>query len=107
MAGTSPHSMLTGLILFFTCELTGLVLAVIGGSLMDILEVNLVGAGLLETGDWNNTFYTGLINIFYWIPYILGVLGIFILLTTIYQRYGKDKQDEEEDETYYINGGQL
>ena len=105
MAGTSPHSMLTGVILFFSCELIALILAVIGGSLMDILEVNLVGAGLLETGDWNNSFYASLINIYYWIPYILGGLGIFILLTTIYQRYGKDKEDDDTE--YYTNDGQL
>jgi len=103
MAGTRPHTMLAGVITFFICEIIALSTAVIGGSTLDILEVQMAQAGMLDVPEkWNPDAYKPLINIFYICPYIMSLLGLFVLFITIFQRYGID---QSEDEEYYDNQG--
>lgn len=109
MAGTSPMSIMTAGILFFTSCIIGIVLGVVGGSLIDILEYefNVLGWFALPE-EWDTTSgYMMVRNIFYVIPYIIPLLGLFILLVTVYQRYGRDKKDEEDPTLYYVEGGRL
>lgn len=99
MAGTSGSDMLTGIILFFGIELLALVLAVLGGSILDLLEGQFYSLGFYDNlpPEWDTTAGEGmLVNIFYAIPYILGLLGIFVLVVTIWHRVGRDREEEEE-----------
>lgn len=113
MAGTKPHTMLAGIIAFFMTEVVALATAVVGGSIIDIVEVQLVQAGMVDVpAEWSPDAYKLLINIFYVMPYVISLLGLFILFVTIYQRYGIDQEEEEyEEDEYgnkiYYNGGAL
>lgn len=111
--------MLAGVIAFFIAEIIALATAVIGGSILDILEVQLAGAGLLDVStEWltpvGDTYihpYTILVNIFYAMPYIMALLGLVILFVTIYHRYISDTEEEDEEDEYaymqQYNGGAL
>lgn len=109
MAGTSPMSMMTAGIIFFMSCIIGVVVGVIGGSLIDILEYQFNSMGWFAlSADWDTTSgYMMVRNIFYVIPYIIPLLGLFILLSTVYQRYGKDKKEEDDSTLYYVEGGRL
>lgn len=104
MAGTEPHSMLTGIIIFFICEIYALSVAVLGGSLVDILESTFYQIGWFDiegTGVWGDfTAYNQIVNIFYLTPYVIGILGVVILIYTIWHRHGSDKAVEDD---YYNN----
>lgn len=97
MAGTTSHTMLTGIILFFTAEISALSLAVFGGSLVDILEEKFYSLGMFNIeGSWNNfDTYNQVVAVFYLCPYILAGLGVLILFLTIWHRHGSDREDEE------------
>lgn len=103
MAGTSSTSMLGGIILFFGIELVALLLAVIGGSILDLLEGQFYSLGLYSNlpAEWDTTAGESmLVNIYYAVPYILGVLGLFVLFVTIWHRVGRDREEEEEYNEY-------
>lgn len=103
MAGTSSGSMLTGIIMFFLCEIYALVVAVFGGSLVDILEDTFDKAGMFVLSDpeqWNFDAYAQMVNMFYFTPYVMALLGIVILVMTIWQRHGRDREAAEERNEY-------
>lgn len=106
MAGTTPMKMQTAVVLFFMCEFTAVWVAVIGGSLLDILENQFLQIGWFDiVSSWSGMDgYRLMADLFYFTPYIIGLLGVFILLMTIYQRYIKDNGDDYE---YGVNGGNL
>ena len=106
MAGTSAHTMLTGIILFFLCEIYALSVAVFGGSILDIIEGNMYDLGMYAIdGDWGSASswfaYDSVVNIFYLTPYIIGLLGVVILFLTIWHRHGSDEPEDENE--YYRN----
>ena len=104
---TSPMKMQTAVFIFFFACITALWVAVVGGSILDIVEYQFVQSGVFDVSpEWNvyGTVYTGLVNFFYFCPYVIALLGLFVLLYTIYQRYFRD--DDEDDYMYY-NGGRL
>lgn len=109
MAGTEPHSMLSGIIIFFLCEIYALSVAVLGGSLVDILEAKFYDLGMYDiNGSWGAESswyaYNSVVNIFYLTPYIIGLLGVVILVLTIWHRHGSDR---EEDDQEYIRQNNL
>lgn len=92
--------MLAGIILFFMCEIYALIVAVLGGSLIDILESTFDKAGFFIVGDnWNFDAYTAMVNLFYLTPYVIAILGIVILVVTIWHRHGKDQELPEDYST--------
>lgn len=104
MAGTEPHSMLTGIILFFLCEIYALSVAVLGGSLVDILEKKFYDLGFFAIeGQWGEGFtaYYAVVNIFYLTPYIMAGLGVLILIITIWHRHGSDREEDVYDPNQY------
>ena len=104
---TSPMKMQTAIFIFFMACITALWVAVIGGSVLDLIEYQFQLAGFFDvSAEWNvySTAYTVLVNLFYFGPYIIALLGLFVLLYTIYQRYFRD--DDEDDYIMY-NGGRL
>ena len=120
MAGTQGKHMLTGVIAFFIAEIMALATAVVGGSVLDILEVQMAGTGMLDVpNEWliqsGSTYYhpyTIMVNIFYAMPYIMALLGLLILFVTIYHRYTADTVEEDEEDEYnaymqQYNGGAL
>lgn len=101
MAGTTSGSMLAGIITFFLCEIYALVVAVFGGSLVDILEYTFDRAGFFAVPEtWSLDAYTQMVNVFYFTPYIMALLGIVILVVTIWHRHGTDKQVSDEYAAY-------
>lgn len=102
MAGTSGTSMLGGIILFFGIELMALTVAVLGGSILDMLEGQFYAMGWYSLpAEWDTNAGEGmLVNIFFAMPYILGLLGLFVLFVTIYHRVGQDREDEDEYNEY-------
>lgn len=109
MAGTSPTNMLSGILLFFGIELLALVIAIFGGSILDLLEGNFYALGFYSNlpAEWDTTAGEGmLVNIFYAVPYILAILGLFVLFVTIFHRVGRDREDEDEEYNEY-NSDQL
>lgn len=110
MAGTSPMSMMTAGIIFFSSIVTGVIVGVVGGSLIDILEYEFNALGWFNVpAEWDTSAgYEMIRNIFFMMPYIIPLLGLFVILATGYQRYGRDKKEQEEDPTlYYVEGGRL
>lgn len=106
MAGTEPHTMLTGIILFFLCEISALSLAVMGGSILDIIEGYFYELGLFDVaGEWgaeSSWFtYNSMVNIFYFTPYLLAGLGILILVLTVWHRHNSDKEEDVYDPNQY------
>lgn len=103
MAGTSGESMLGGILLFFGIELVALVLAILGGSILDLLEGSFYAMGFYDNipPEWDTTAGEGmLVNVFFAVPYVLGILGIFVLFVTIWHRVGRDREEEEEYSEY-------
>ena len=102
MAGTSGSNMLGGIILFFGIELVALVLAVLGGSILDLLEGQFYAMGMYSLPpEWDTTAGESmLVNVFYAVPYVLGLLGLFVLFVTIWHRVGRDREEEEEYTDY-------
>lgn len=103
MAGTSGENMLGGILLFFGLELTALVIAILGGSILDLLEGQFYAMGWYSNlpAEWDTTVGESmLVNVFYACPYILGLLGIFVLIVTIWHRVGRDREEEEEYTDY-------
>lgn len=91
--------MLAGIITFFLCEIYALVVAVFGGSLVDILEDTFDRAGMFVVSDpehWNFDAYAQMVNVFYFTPYIMALLGIVILVVTIWHRHGTDREVSDE-----------
>lgn len=114
MAGTSPNTMLSAIIFFFSSVLTGIIIGVFGGSILDVLDAQFRALGWMQTGTmWGDLAgYDFAINLFYSLAYIIPLLGIFILFSTIYHRYGKDKRERiDEDDydagAYHIDRGRL
>lgn len=103
MAGTSSTSMLGGILLFFGLEIIALVVAVLGGSILDLLEGQFYAMGWYELpAEWDtNAGESMLVNIFYATPYIIGLLGLFVLFATIWHRVGQDRDEEDEEYTDY------
>lgn len=88
--------------------------AVLGGSVLDIIEVQMAQVGMFDVPEeWNPDAYKLLVNVFYLCPYIMALLGLFFLFITIFQRYGVDQTEDEEEEydqngnRIYYNGGAL
>lgn len=109
MAGTTPGAMLSAGIIFFMSCIIAVVVGVVGGSLIDILEYqfNILGWFALPE-EWDTTSgYMMVRNIFFVIPYIIPIIGLFIAFSTVYQRYGRDKNEEEDSTLYYVEGGRL
>lgn len=103
MAGTSGENMLGGIILFFGVELLALIIAIFGGSILDLLEGNFYALGFYSNlpAEWDTTAGEGmLVNIFYAVPYILALLGLYILFITIWHRHGSDREDNDEYNEY-------
>lgn len=103
MSGTSGSDMLGGIILFFGIELVALVLAIVGGSIMDLLEGQFYAMGLYSNlpPEWDTTAGESmLVNVFYACPYVFGLLGLFVLFVTIWHRVGRDREEEEEYTDY-------
>lgn len=107
MAGTEPRSMLTAAIIFFSCTLMGIVLGVFGGSIVDIIDYQFRIMGWFQEPAWGEyAGYEFAINLFYSFSYILPLLGLYVLFSTIYHRYGRDHdQLENEDDGYYSSSG--
>lgn len=109
MAGTTPMSMMTAGIIFFESIVIGVVVGVVGGSLVDILEYEFNVLGWFNIpAEWDTSAgYEMIRNIFFVLPYLIPLLGLFILLVTTYQRYGRDKKEEEDSTLYYVDSGRL
>lgn len=107
MSGTSPMKMQTAIVLFFMSEFTAVWVAIYGGSVLDILENEFLNMGWFDTvAAWGGmSGYRMIADLFFLCPYAIGLLGLFILLFTIYQRYFKDTGDDDYE--YGINGGNL
>lgn len=95
--------MYTAIVLFMLLTLLGVTLAVIGGGLLDIIESEFYEMGWFDVPpEWDTyAVYRGITNIFYAIPYILPLMGLFILLYTIYQRYTVDVELDDDDDDGY------
>ena len=110
MAGTSPRSMLSAVIIFFSCTLTSIVLGVFGGSVVDIIDYQFRSMGWFQGNTWG-TFagYDFALNLFYAFPYIIELIGLYVLFSTIYHRYGRDQnnQPDDEEDIYLIEGGRI
>lgn len=103
MGGTSAENMLSGIILFFIIELTALLIAVFGGSILDLLEGQFYSMGMYDNlpAEWDTTAGESmLVNIFYAVPYLVGLLGLYVLFVTIWHRHGSDREDPEEYNEY-------
>lgn len=105
MSGTSPTTMFQAIMIFLFCCLSGLILATIGAPILDILHDQFCRLGMFDlSSDWDTTSnYMGLVNLFYLIPYLFPLFGLFVLIVTVYHRY----QEEHEEDEYYIRGGQM
>ena len=107
MAGTTPHTMLTGIILFFLCEISALSVAVFGGSILDIIEGNMYDLGMYAIdGDWGSAAswfaYDSVVNVFYLTPYIIAGLGVIILVVTIWHRHNSDEEEDYQQNQYNL-----
>lgn len=104
MAGTSPFTMLQAIMIFLSSCLIGIIIAAVGGPVLDMLDYQFYQLGWFNLpSEWDtNAGYLMVVNIYYSLVYIIPVLGFFILFVTIYQRYRTDEDDE-----YVIMGGRL
>ena len=109
MAGTSPSSMLSAVIIFFSSTLSGVIIGVFGGPIVDILDSTFRNMGWFQYPAWGDyAGYDFAINLFYSFAYILPLLGLYVLFSTIYHRYGRDRsQPEDDEEIYLIDSGRL
>lgn len=111
MAGTSPQSMLSAIILFFSSILIGITLGVFGGSVVDILDSQFHSLGWFQGCTWGEfAGYDFAINLFYFFPYIIPLLGLYILFSTIYHRHGRDREERDDGEdmgAYLIDRGRI
>lgn len=110
MAGTAPRSMLSAVIIFLSCILIGITLSVFGGSIVDILDAQFRSLGWFQGNTWTDfSGYDFAINLFYFFPYIFYGLGLFVLFSTIYHRYGRDRSQPEdgEEDVYLIDSGRI
>lgn len=105
MAGTSPFTMFQAIIIFFTSCALAVGIAVVGGSIIDILENMFFGLGWFDLPtEWDSTNgYRMLVNMFYAMEYIIPMIGLFILIVTYIQRH---TTDDDEDE-YTVRGGRI
>lgn len=107
MSGTTPTTMLRAILLCMGCCLSGLILATVGGPVLDILHDQFSRMGLFDLPPaWDTTtHYMTLVDLFYVLPYLLPMFGLFVLMVTIYHWY-QEEHEENEDE-YWIRGGQM
>lgn len=98
--------MLQAVMIFLSSCLIGIVIATVGGPVLDILDNQFYSMGWFDLPDeWNtNASYLGIVNIYYSLAYIIPIIGLFILFVTIYQRY---RTDQEEQDDYVVMGGRL
>lgn len=109
MAGTSPESMLSAVIIFFMTSFMGVIIGVFGGSIIDIIDYQFRSMGWFQYPAWGEyAGYDFAINLFYSFSYILPLLGLFVLFTTVYHRYGRDRRHpEDDDEIYLVDSGRI
>ena len=111
MAGTSPVTMLKAVMIFFSSCITSIILATIGGPILDILTSMFYNNNWYDVPDKWNSFSNVMVfvNIYYAIIYILPIIGFYILFVTIYHRYrtDRDEMDEYDYNRYIINGGRF
>lgn len=90
-------------------SLTGVIIGVFGGPIVDIIDNAFRSMGWFQYPAWGDyAGYDAAINIFYSFAYIIPLLGLFILFSTIFHRYGRDRsQPEEDEEIYLIDGGRI
>ena len=106
MSGTSSVTMLKAVMIFFSSCLISIILATIGGSVLDILSNQFYNMGWYDLpSEWDSPI--NIANIYYAVIYILPIIGIYILFVTIYQRYRTDQDDEYDYNSYMIQGGRM
>lgn len=110
MAGTEPRTMLSAIIIFLSSVLIGITLSVFGGSIVDILDMQFRNMGWFQGNTWGDfAGYDFAINLFYFFPYIIPCIGLYILFSTIYHRHGRDRSQDaaDDDEIYLIDSGRI
>ena len=109
MAGTSPRSMLSAVIIFFSSTLSGVIIGVFGGPIVDILDSTFRNMGWFQYPAWgimqdmtSQSIYSTASHTFF------QSSGLYVLFSTIYHRYGRDRsQPEDDEEIYLIDSGRL
>lgn len=109
MAGTSPRSMLSAVIIFFSTSFAGVIIGVLGGPIVDIIDNAFRNMGWFQYPAWGDyAGYDFAVNLFYSFAYILPIIGLYVLFSTIYHRYGRDRsQPEDDEEIYLIDSGRI
>lgn len=100
--GTSSGVMLIGIVIFFVMQITAIGLALMGGTAMDIIVSRFVAMGWYSVSPaWDTSAQVELlINLFYVVPVIISLAGIYVLVVTILHRTANEDEDE-----YYVSGG--
>ena len=112
MAGTSSVTMLKAVMIFLSSCLISIILATIGGPILDILTDMFYNLGWYDlSSEWKtvSNYSYSIANIYYAVIYILPIIGMYILFVTIYQRYrtDRDEMDEYDNNRYMIKGGRM